>query len=320
MQLSEFELIRKYFSKSTNRTTPEIICGIGDDAAVVSVPHGVELVVSMDTLISGIHFPITSSPQDIGYKALAVNLSDMAAMGAEPRWITLALTMPENDETWLEKFMQGFNELVQQFSLDLIGGDLTCGPLSITIQIHGFNLTGKSIYRHGAQTGDLIYVSGTLGDAGFALSLLEDQSLLKNKYHEYLLQRLNRPVPRIDLGLALRDIASSAIDISDGLLADLGHILTASRKGATVMVNQLPLSAALKEYKTENVLDIVLASGDDYELCFTVPPERRLNIDEIDPGDCQLSYIGNITDKPGIQWLQADNKEYSPSARAYSHF
>ena len=319
MPLSEFELILKYFSKSTCRL-PEIICGIGDDAAVVSVPHGMELVISMDTLISGVHFPVTCSPQDIGYKALAVNLSDMAAMGAEPRWITLALTMPENDETWLGKFMEGFNELAQQFGLDLIGGDLTRGPLSITIQVHGFNYTGKSIYRNGAQTGDLIYVSGTLGDAGLALGLLEDQSLLKNKYHEYLMQRFNRPVPRIDLGLELRDVASSAIDISDGLLADLGHLITASHKGAIVMVDQLPLSDALKEYKTESVLDIVLTSGDDYELCFTVSPERHAKIDEINSGDCPLSCIGNITDKPGIQWLRPDNKPYIPAGRGYAHF
>lgn len=319
MPLSEFELIRKYFSKSTNKT-PDIICGIGDDAAVVSVPHGMELVLSMDTLIAGVHFPVACSPQDIGYKALAVNLSDLAAMGAEPRWVTLALTMPENDETWLGKFMEGFNELAQQFNLDLIGGDLTRGPLSITIQVHGFNFTGKSIYRYGAQTGDLIYVSGTLGDAGLALSLLEDQSLFKNKYHEYLMQRLNRPVPRIDLGLALRDIASSAIDISDGLLADLEHILTASHKGAIVKVDQLPLSDALNEYKTENVIDVVLASGDDYELCFTVPPGRRPEIDRMNSVDCQLGCIGTVTEQPGIQWLQSDNKPYTPAGRAYAHF
>lgn len=318
MPLSEFELIRKYFSKSTNK--PEIICGIGDDAAVVAVPHGMELVISMDTLISGVHFPVTCSPQDIGYKALAVNLSDMAAMGADPRWITLALTMPENDETWLGKFMDGFNELAQQFNLDLIGGDLTRGPLTITIQVHGFNITGKSIYRCGAQTGDLIYVSGTLGDAGLALRLLEDQSLLKNRHHEYLMQRLNRPVPRIHLGMNLRDIASSAIDISDGLLADLAHILTASHTGAIVNVDQIPLSDALKEYEAGNVLDFVLTSGDDYELCFTVPPARRSNIDQMNSGDCKPVCIGYVIDKPGIQWLQADNQPYTPPGGAYTHF
>jgi len=204
-----------------------------------------ELVISMDTLVSGIHFPETTYPQDIGYKSLAVNLSDLAAMGAEPRWITLALTMPESDEAWLEKFMEGFSELAQQYMLDLIGGDLTRGPLSITVQVHGFVPVGKAIYRHGAQTGDLVFVSGVLGDAGLALRMLAEQALLTNKYNDYLLQRLNRPAPRISLGLALRDTASSAIDISDGLLADLGHILTASKKGAIIKTDQLPLSDAL---------------------------------------------------------------------------
>ena len=319
MSLSEFELIRKYFSKSTSRSSG-IIRGIGDDAAVVSVPHGMELVISMDTLIPGVHFPATCLPQDIGYKALAVNLSDMAAMGAEPRWITMALTMPENDETWLGKFMDGFDELAQQFGLDLIGGDLTRGPLSITIQVHGLNVTGKSIYRNGAQAGDLIFVSGTLGDAGIALRLLENNTLVENKQHEYLMKRLNRPVPRINLGLALRGIASSAIDISDGILADLEHILVASQKGATVRVDRLPLSTELKDYHTDNILDIALTSGDDYELCFTVAPEHRTRIDMMSGTGCQLKYIGNVVDEPGIRWIQADNKPYSPAGRAYVHF
>jgi thiamine-monophosphate kinase len=319
MPLSEFDLISKYFSKTRCRT-PEITCGIGDDAAVVSVPHDMELVISMDTLVSGIHFPETSYPQDVGYKALAVNLSDMAAMGADPHWISLALTMPENDETWLGKFMEGFDELAQQYRLDLIGGDLTRGPLSITIQVHGFVPVGKAIYRHGAQTGDLVYVSGTLGDAGLALSLLADQALLTTKYHEYLLQRLNRPTPRIGLGLALRDIASSAIDISDGLLADLGHILTASHRGAIVKTNQLPLSDALQEINNKNLLDIILTSGDDYELCFTVPSERNSKIDKLFAGEFRLRCIGHVTDTPGIQWIQADGKPYTPAGSAYAHF
>lgn len=319
MSLTEFELIRKYFSKPTNKS-PDIVCGIGDDAAVVSVPEGMELVISMDTLTAGVHFPAGCLPQDIGYKSLAVNLSDMAAMGAKPRWITLALTMPENDETWLGNFMNGFNELAQQFSLDLIGGDLTRGPLSITIQVHGFNFTGQSIYRNGAQSGDLVFVSGTLGDAGLALRLMENHSLSGNRYHEYLMQRLNRPVPRIDLGLALRGIASSAIDISDGILADLGHLLTASRKGAIVRIDQLPLSDALKDNKTENILEIALTSGDDYELCFTAPAMRRSEIDKLQCNNFQIACIGTITDTPGIQWMQSDNKPYTPHGRAYIHF
>jgi thiamine-monophosphate kinase len=319
MSVPEFKLIKKYFNGTFNKV-PGVICGIGDDAAVVSVPRGVQLVISMDTLVSGVHFPEKTTPQDTGYKALAVNLSDMAAMGAEPRWITLSLTMPENDESWLEKFMEGFGELAQQYTLGLIGGDLSRGPLSITVQIHGFIPAGKSIYRSGAQTGDLIYVSGTLGDAGLALGLLEKEKLSANKYCKYLLQRLNRPVPRISLGLALRGIATSAIDISDGILADLEHIITASNKGAIVRIKQLPMSAALQENKTYNLIDIVLTSGDDYELCFTVSPEHKTEIENILSIDCQLSCIGYITDQAGIQLLKEDGKPYHTSARAYTHF
>lgn len=317
MPLSEFEIIEKYF-RNAFKDGPEVKCGIGDDAAIVSVPAGMELAIAVDTLVAGIHFPDNTRPEDIGYKSLAVNLSDMAAMGADPQWITMSLTMPESNENWLQSFMSGFASLAKQYSLSLIGGDLTHGPLSITVQIHGFVPEGKALYRHGAQTGDLIYVSCTLGDAGLALRLLENQQIVDKKYHEFLLQRLNRPAPRVELGMALRDIANSVIDLSDGLLADLNHIVVASNKSAIVDVDNLPMSDAVKPQP--DAIDIALTSGDDYELCFTVPPEKKLQVENELNKKFQSSCIGKITDGKGIVWRHADGSAYHPKKKAWQHF
>lgn len=316
MSLSEFDLINKFF-RNAFRDSPDVKCGIGDDAAIVSVPAGMELAIAVDTLVAGVHFPDNTRPEDIGYKSLAVNLSDMAAMGTDPQWITMSLTMPENNETWLQSFMSGFASLAKQYSLSLIGGDLTHGPLSITVQIHGFVPQGKALYRHGAKTGDLIYVSGTLGDAGLALRLLENQQIVDKKYHEFLLQRLNRPAPRVELGIALREIANSVIDLSDGLLADLNHIVVASNKSAIVDVDDLPMSDAVK--LQPDAIDITLTSGDDYELCFTVPPEKQSRVEELKL-KFHLSCIGKITDGKGVVWQHANGREYVPKGNAYRHF
>lgn len=317
MTLSEFDLISKYF-RNAFKDGPDVRCGIGDDAAVVSVPQGMHLALSMDTLVAGVHFPSTTSPQDIGYKSLAVNLSDMAAMGAEPRWATLSLTMPENDPDWLAGFMEGFSILARQYSLSLIGGDLSRGPLSITIQIHGYLPEGTGMYRHGAKTDDLIYVSGTLGDAGLALGLLEGRCKTKEKYRGYLLNRLNRPVPAIELGMALRNKATSTIDISDGLLADLNHILLASNKGAVINIDDLPMSDAVKQQP--EAVDMALTSGDDYELCFTIPPEKQSQVENELQKKFRLSYVGKITDGKGIVWQHSNGNEYHPKGKAYQHF
>ena len=233
MSLSEFELIEQVFKKHCIET-PDVICGIGDDAAVIKVPPEMELVLSMDTLVAGVHFSSDTKPQDLGYKALAVNLSDIAAMGAEPRWVILSMTLPDADQSWLEKFMAGFAELANKHAVNLVGGDLSRGPLSITIAIHGLVPEGKTIKRSGAKTGDLIYVTGTLGDAGLALKVLNEGLSIAKDHQTYIFDRLHRPSSRITTGLALREIASSAIDISDGLVADLGHILVASKVGATL--------------------------------------------------------------------------------------
>lgn len=318
MALTEFELIEKYFKNAFN-DSPDVKCGIGDDAAIVSLPEGKELAIAVDTLVEGIHFPKDTRPEDTGYKSLAANLSDMAAMGAEPQWITLSLTMPENDEGWLQLFMSGFAVLARQYSLSLIGGDLTHGPLSITVQIHGFVPDGKALYRHGAKTDDFIYVSGTLGDAGLALQLLENPQLVDKKYHDFLMQRFNRPEPGIELGLALRDIANSAIDLSDGLLADLDHILVTSNKGAEVNIDKLPLSEAMHQLPDSLAAEIALTSGDDYELCFTVSADRKSKLEKLFSHH-QLSCIGRITENTGIKWLNADGSEFQPSGSAYRHF
>jgi thiamine-monophosphate kinase len=316
MSLSEFDLIDKYF-RNALKDGPEVKCGIGDDAAIVSVPAGMELAISVDTLVAGIHFPIETSPAGIGYKSLAVNLSDMAAMGAEPHWITMSFTMPENNEHWLQSFMSGFAGLAKQYSLSLIGGDLSRGPLSITVQIHGFVPQGKALYRHGARAGDLVYVSGTLGDAGLALGLVQGKYEVAEKSREFLINRLNRPTPQIELGMALRGIANSAIDISDGLLADLENITKASHKGAIIDINNLPLSEAVR--LQPDAIDMALTSGDDYELCFTVSPEKLSQVEELKQ-KFRLSCIGKISDGKGIVWQHADGREYHPKKKAYRHF
>lgn len=318
MSLSEFELINKYFKDAFN-DSPDVKCGIGDDAAIVALPAGMELAISVDTLVAGIHFTVDAGPEDIGYKSLAVNLSDMAAMGAVPQWITLSLTMPENDEYWLKSFMSGFSVLAKQYSLSLVGGDLTHGPLSITVQIHGFVPEGQALYRHGAESGDLIYVSGTLGDAGLALQLLENRLNVSENHRDYLLQRLYRPVPRVELGMALRGIASSVIDISDGLLADLNHILVPSHKGAKVFLDKLPKSEAVCQLADDTATELALAAGDDYELCFTVPTENQSLLESKLSSDT-LTCIGQITKQSGIRWLRSDGSEFKPSGRAYRHF
>lgn len=311
----EFQLINKYFRHALD-DSPEVRCGIGDDAAIIDVPKGMELALSMDTLVNGIHFPSGTSPEDIGYKSLAVNLSDMAAVGADPRWISLSLTIPEADKVWLQQFMSGFTGLARHYSLSLVGGDLTHGPLSITVQIHGLIPAGQAVYRHGARPGDQVYVSGTVGDAGMALDLLQ-AGTNADDISQDILQKLTRPVPRVELGLALRGIAGSAIDISDGLLSDLEHIVTASRVGATVNIQKIPVSGALKNYR--NTLDFAIAAGDDYELCFTVSPGKNRELVQISKR-YSITCIGEITDGEGIHWLNEDGSDYVPAHFAYSHF
>ncbi len=316
---SEFDLIQRYFSGLT-QSRSDVSLGIGDDGALLRVPEKMELVVSIDTLVSGVHFFADVSPEALGHKALAVNLSDLAAMGAEPAWVTLALTLPDVDESWLQGFAQGFANLARQHNLALVGGDTTRGPLAVTVQAHGWVPQGKALRRDGARAGDDIYVTGVLGDA--ALCLLASQEPGAEEVVEALRDRLERPQPRIEAGLALRGLATSAIDISDGLTADLGHILQASDLGATVSVAQIPLSASVSEWlQGEGNWTTVLAGGDDYELCFTAAPADRDEIDGLGQSlGLSMSRIGNIESQPGLRILQGNGQPWQGSVRGFDHF
>lgn len=297
----EFALIESYFKNKTQLRSDTIL-GIGDDAALLHVPPQQLLVAAIDTIVSGVHFLPETSPYDIAYKALAVNLSDLAAMGAEPAWLTLALTLPQSDSAWLQQFSDGLFALANQYHMQLVGGDTTRGPLTVTIQAHGFVPPQQALLRSGAQAGDKIYVSGILGDAALGLKILTENIIVTDDARTYLLQRHHRPSPRVELGLSLRNIASSAIDISDGLLADLQHILDTSGVGATVDVDKLPLSNALREHLSkDDAKKMALTGGDDYELCFTVPSQHEAALlVQLNQQSVPCTCIGVINQQPGI--------------------
>ncbi len=318
--MNEFEIIRDYFARQGLRRE-DVILGIGDDAAVLEPPAGMQLVISTDTLVEGVHFPAHTDPVSIGHKALAVNLSDLAAMGAEPAWFTLNLTLPRADAGWIEGFCRGLFDLARVHRIQLIGGDTTHGPLAVSIQVHGFVPPGQALTRAGARPGDRIYVSGVLGEAALALRLLHGELDLPEEYHAALLERLNRPLPRVSEGLALRGLATACIDISDGLLADLGHVLEASGAGARIVLKRLPLSPAYDACFARIGWDAALAGGDDYELCFTLPPDREVALHRAAACfACSLSYIGEIEAEPGVRVLDETGREYRPASRGYDHF
>ncbi len=320
MALTEFELISRFFSRPETERE-DVVLGIGDDCALLQVPAGMELAVSIDTLVEAIHFPPDTEPESLGHKALAVNLSDLAAMGAVPAWATLALTLPHSDSVWLEAFSRGFASLARRYQVQLIGGDTTRGPLNITVQVHGLLPAGAALRRDGAQPGDLIAVTGPLGDAGLALLALQNKYELA-EFDSELRQRLEWPMPRLEVGQSLRGIARSAIDISDGLLADLGHIAEASGVGATLRLARLPLSRGVARYvKETGDWSLPLSAGDDYELCFSVPPARRSEAEhKALRAGCKLAWIGVIDVDPGIRCLTADDDLLDPVSRGYEHF
>jgi thiamine-monophosphate kinase len=322
MPLNEFEIIQKYFSKP-NKIRHDVIIGIGDDAAILKIPPENNLVVTTDTLVVNVHFPKDVSAKDIAYKALAVNLSDLAAMGAEPAWITLALTIPTNDEIWLQNFSEGLFQLINEYNLQLIGGDLTQGPLTITIQAHGFVPKQKYLLRSGAKVGDFIYITNTLGEAAVALQILQNKiNLTDESIINYLFQRLNCPTPRVKEGMLLRDIANAAIDISDGLAADLGHILELSNVGATIALTCLPIKESLLEHiSLEQLWHLILTGGDDYELCFTVAADKQKKLKEvIEKFNCQIHCIGIIEENPGLRIIKSDGSQYILDKTGYQHF
>lgn len=316
---TEFDIITRYFSQGFPQRK-DVILGVGDDAAICVVPENNYLVTTMDTLIAGVHFPEKTSPQDIAYKALAVNLSDLAAMGANPAWMTLALTCPQINEKWLENFSQSLQALAESVGISLIGGDTTQGFLTITIQVMGFLPKNKALHRYSAKVGDGIYVTGTIGDAGLGLLSVQGKIKLPNNIKTYVESRLNRPTPRLQEGLILRDIASSAIDISDGLFADLGHILTASKVGASIYLKNLPLSHALcRHLSSKQAWQLALSAGDDYELCFTVPADKE-NLLKSALISSRYTKIGIIESRLGLRCLMPDGQEFTPKYKGYQHF
>lgn len=316
--MTEFGLIRKYFT----RPSTQAVLGIGDDAALLRPRQGLELAVSTDMLVSGTHFFPDADPGLLGCKSLAVNLSDMAAMGAQPRWALLSLALPEADEMWLEHFSTGFFALADEFGVELIGGDTTRGPLNVCITIMGEVPQGEALRRSGAQAGDDIWVSGGLGGAALALAHLTGKVRLEGSAFADCAARLHRPQPRVALGLALRGVAHSAIDISDGLLADLGHILECSAVGASVSLAAVPVFPAVQPYFEQALgRQCALAGGDDYELCFTAPVARRAGVEKISAHlDLPLTRIGSITRDKGCIIRAADGSIVTMEAQGHDHF
>ncbi|MFC0446398.1 thiamine-phosphate kinase [Pseudidiomarina halophila] len=323
MAFGEFDLIDTYFT----RRWPErddVVLGVGDDAAILKVPEASELIIATDTMVAGVHFDKQTPARAVGHKVAAVNLSDLAAMGAEPAWLSLALTLPEMDHDWLTGFSHGLREICAYYDCQLIGGDTTKGPLSLTVTAHGFVPVGAALRRDGAKPGDWIYVSGSLGDAGLALAAQQQRVEISDSHYRRVLERLYFPSPRVALGQNLRDIASSAIDISDGLVADLQHILKSSNVGARIDVDEIPLSMALTgSVDADQAISYALCSGDDYELCFTVPESRRGVFDTaIARHPAKPTCIGRITSKAKDLRLERNGEvwEGMTGKNGYDHF
>lgn len=325
--LSEFDIIRSFFTRSA----PATVLGVGDDAALIRPASGMELAVSTDMLISGRHFFEDVDPYKLGHKSLAVNLSDMAAMGARPRWATLSLALPESivqkDESWLRAFADGFFALAHAHQVDLIGGDTTNGPLNICVTIIGEVPEGKALRRSSARPGDDIWVSGCLGDAALALAYRKKKIMLQPgeveaTEVEVLMAALEMPTPRVELGQRLIGLAHSAIDISDGLLADLGHILECSRVAAVVRIDQIRRSAVMeKHFPYPFAIECLLAGGDDYELCFTVPSSERTKVELLSREEgIPLTRIGSIEEGEDLVVLDSSGRTVATEVKGYDHF
>jgi len=315
MTVSEFDLIAHIRSRSGTRG--DVVLGIGDDAAVMDVPAGWQLVVTTDTLNAGVHFPHASAIADIGWKSLAVNLSDLAAMGAMPAWCTLSLSMPQSDAAWVDQFLDGFLPLATLHGVALVGGDTTRGSLSISVTAMGLVEAGVALRRDGACAGDDIWVTGTLGDAAAALcAVIEGESTWPT-----LRARLDRPTPRVAAGRRLLGIAHSCIDVSDGLLADLGHICESSAVGAEIELDLLPVSAVLATLDPAARWHWQAAGGDDYELCFTAPPSLREPVlQAMDFAESAVTRIGRVVAGQGVCALQPDGTPWQPRKTGYDHF
>jgi thiamine-monophosphate kinase len=317
--MDEFQLIRRYFAGPAE-TREDVVLGIGDDAALLTVPPDQELAVSTDTLVSGVHFPPDLDAAAIGHRSLASNLSDLAAMGARPAWVLMALTLPEVEERWLEAFSGGFFALAKRHGVALVGGNIARGPLNITLTVHGHVPKGKALTRAGAQVGDLIYVTGCPGDAAAGLKLLQTGS---KDFSNPCVKRFAYPEPRIAAGEALRGIASAAIDVSDGLLADLGHLLEVHRHGAKLALDRLPLSPELlKLHPKEDAWRLALTGGDDYELCFTTHANQAAAAEaKLKAIGCPMTCIGAVDgQQPEIECVDRAGQRHEFPRPGHRHF
>ncbi|MGX5172962.1 thiamine-phosphate kinase [Aliikangiella sp. IMCC44653] len=318
--MKEFEIIQRYLNFDSD-SRKDVLVGIGDDCALLKVPRGQRLAISMDTLVADVHFLADSDPAEIAHKAVAVNLSDLAAAGAEPAWLTLSLTMPKFEQAWMEKFHQGLRKMAEYYGVQIVGGDTCQGPLSITIQAHGFVPENVFHRRSGAQAGDLICVTGNLGDAALGLQVAQNKLHVCQQDASYFLKKYYTPNPRIAAGIALRGRATAVIDISDGLLSDIKHISDRSEVGALIKQEWLPLSSAAQGIQNQElVMRSVLAGGDDYELCFTVDEDAlestRLALETVG-SDCIP--VGRMTGKPGVRVMQ-DKQEVTLDFNGFEHF
>ena len=318
--MNEFDIIKHYFTVANHRK--DVVMGPGDDCAILQVPANTLLAVSTDTLVSGVHFFADMDPAALGHKALAVNLSDLAAMGADPCWVSLALTLPEVDHDWIKQFCAGFFELAEYYNVALIGGDMTKGPLSITVTVQGTLPEGKGLMRSGAGVGDGIYVTGTLGDAALGLQQVLGNIAVPAEHQEFVRNKFEHPHPRILVGQALRDVATSALDLSDGLAGDLAHICRASNLRAQIEVEQLPLSDAMQaSVSQEQAWELALTGGDDYELCFTVPELYRGQL-ETALAHCGVKFtrVGRmLSGEPSVD-LAHDGQPYQIVSQSWDHF
>jgi thiamine-monophosphate kinase len=296
-----------------------VLLGIGDDGAVLRAPPGRELVMVLDTLVAGRHFLADAMPRSIAHRALAVNLSDLAAMGAEPAWALLGLTLPEAEPAFIEGLADGWRDLATTYGVALVGGDTTRGPLSLTVHLTGFVPPGGALRRAGGSAGDLVYVSGTVGDAAAGLGLLQSRLSAEGSLAAQLVRRLEHPEPRVGLGMRLRGIASACIDVSDGLAADAARLAAASGCGLELDVDALPLSDALRAVAGEAAHDLALRGGDDYELLFTVPPARVGSLPDAGESGCGLTCIGTLQAQPGLRLRSAGTiRDAHPGG--YDHF
>lgn len=318
--MKEFSLIKAFFTEQVTKRK-DVVLGIGDDCALITPTERQQIAITTDTLVSGVHFPINTAPRAIGHKSIAVNLSDLAAMGAEPAWISLAITLPEFDHKWLQEFCAGVFDLCEYYNIQLVGGDTTQGPLSITVTAQGLVPVDTALLRSGAKSGDWIFVTGDIGDAALALKHIQGQVSIEEQFKEQVLTKLDYPKPRVLAGQGIREYASSAIDLSDGLISDLGHICAASKTGANIVLDALPLSHALIEtLGHEAAIELALAGGDDYELLFTVSEDNKVGMaTALANAGTQVTCIGQMNASEKIT-TTLDNNIVNLNVKSFEHF